>query len=78
MMIHVSDEYAHDIVIARLQDDYEQIMDDIKIIEAMNRAGETNISVDKFYTVRDSIKNVLRYHMEEDLFYEWEDMINDE
>ena len=78
MMIHVSDEYAHDIVIARLQDDYEQIMDDIKIIEAMNKAGETNISVDKFYTVRDSIKNVLRYHMEEDLFYEWEDMINDE
>jgi hypothetical protein len=78
MMIHVSDEYAHDIVIARLQDDYEQIMDDIKIIEAMNRAGETNISIDKFYTVRDSIKNVLRYHMEEDLFYEWEDMINDE
>lgn len=78
MMIHVSDEYACDIVIARLQDDYEQIIDDIKIIEDMNRAGETNINIDKFYMIRDSIKNVLRYHMEEDLFYEWEDIINEQ
>ena len=43
------------------------------MISAMNRAGETNISLDKFYMVRNSIKTVLRYHMEEDLFEEWED-----
>ena len=77
MIIHISDEYAHDIIVAKLQDDWLDINDDIRVIEAMNRAGETNISLDKFYMVRDSIKNVLRYHMEEDLFQEWEDEIND-
>jgi len=76
MIIHISDEYAHDIIVAKLQDDWLDINDDIRVIEAMNRAGETNISLDKFYMVRDSIKNVLRYHMEEDLFQEWEDEIN--
>lgn len=73
MIVHVSDEYAHDIIITKLQDDYEDVTDDILVIEAMNRAGETHISLDKFYMVRDAIKTVLRYHMEEDLFEEWED-----
>ncbi len=78
MFIHISDEYAHDIIITKLQEDWLDIRDDIRVIEAMNRAGETNISLDKFYLVRDSIKNVLRYHMEEDHFSEWEDELNDE
>jgi len=73
MFIQISDEYAHDIIITKLQDDWLDINDDIKMISAMNRAGETNISLDKFYMVRNSIKTVLRYHMEEDLFEEWED-----
>ena len=73
MQIYISDEYAHDIIITKLQDDYEDVTDDILVIEAMNRAGETHISLDKFYMVRDAIKTVLRYHMEEDLFEEWED-----
>ena len=77
MIIHISDEYAHDIIVTKLQDDWIDINEDIRVIERMNRAGETNISLDKFYMVRDSIKNVLRYHMEEDLFQEWEDEIND-
>lgn len=77
MIIHISDEYAHDIIVTKLQDDWIDINEDIRLIEGMNRAGETNISLDKFYMVRDSIKNVLRYHMEEDLFQEWEDEIND-
>jgi uncharacterized protein YlzI (FlbEa/FlbD family) len=76
MIIHISDEYAHDIIVTKLQDDWLDINDDIRVIEAMNRAGETHISLEKFYLVRDSIKNVLRYHMEEDLFQEWEDEIN--
>lgn len=76
MYIRISDEHAHEIIIAKLQDDYEDIIDDIKVIEVMNKAGETNISLDKFYMVRDSIKNVLRYHMEEDMFDEWEDTIS--
>jgi|TARA_A200000159_G_scaffold163769_1_gene191164 hypothetical protein len=73
MFIQISDEYAHDIIITKLQEDWLDINDDIKMISAMNRAGETNISLDKFYMVRNSIKTVLRYHMEEDLFEEWED-----
>lgn len=73
MFIQISDEYAHDIIITKLQEDWLDINDDIKMISAMNRAGETNISLDKFYIVRNSIKTVLRYHMEEDLFEEWED-----
>lgn len=75
MFIQISDEYAHDIIITKLQDDWFDINDDIKMISAMNRAGETNISLEKFYTIRDSIKNVLRYHMEEDHFEDWEDEI---
>ena len=77
MHIHISDEYAHDVIVAKLQDDYEDITDDILVIEAMNRAGETNINLDKFYDIRDAIKIVLRYHMEEDNFEEWEDYINE-
>jgi len=77
MFIQISDEYAHDIIITKLQDDWLDINDDIKMISAMNRAGETNISLDKFYMVRNSIKTVLRYHMEEDLFEEWEDETED-
>lgn len=77
MHIHISDEYAHDVIVAKLQDDYEDITDDILVIEAMNRAGETNINLDKFYDIRDAIKIVLRYHMEEDNFEEWEDFINE-
>lgn len=76
MMIHIADEYAHDIIICKLQDDYIDIQEDIRVIDAMNRAGDTDISLDKFYLVRDSIKNVLRYHMEEDLYYEWEDTLD--
>ena len=75
MFIQISDEYAHDIIITKLQDDWFDINDDIKMISAMNRAGETNISLEKFYMIRDSIKNVLRYHMEEDHFEDWEDEI---
>lgn len=75
MHIHISDEYACDIIIAKLQEDWLDIGDDIRIIESMNTAGETSISLDRFYTIRDSIKNVLRYHMEEDLFAEWEDEV---
>lgn len=77
MHIYIPDDYAYDIIVNKLQEDYEDICDDIAIIESMNNAGETEISLDKFYSVRDSIKNVLRYHMEEDLFYEWEDIVNE-
>lgn len=77
MHIHISDEYVHDIIVAKLQDDYEDICDDIMVIEAMNRAGETEIDISKYYSVRNSIKNVLRYHMEEDMYYEWEDLVDE-
>lgn len=73
MYIHISDEYAHDVIIAKLQSDYEEICDDITLITAMNKAGETNINLDNFYLVKNSIRVVLRYHMEEDMFDEWED-----
>ena len=72
-MIHISDEYAHDIIVCKLQDDWQDICDDIRIIKHMNDMGETNIKLDKFYAVRDAIGLVLRYHMEEDLFEEWEE-----
>lgn len=73
MMIHISDEYAHDIIVHKLQDDYEDICDDIRVIKYMNDMGETNISLKNFYEVRDAIGLVLRYHMEEDLFEEWKE-----
>ena len=73
MYIQISDEYAHDVIVAKLQDDYDDICDDIAMIQAMNRAGETNIQLDSFYLVKNSIRVVLRYHMEEDMFDEWED-----
>ena len=71
MMIHISDEYAHDIIIHKLQDDYEDICDDIRLIKYMNDVGETNINLKNFYEVRDAIGLVLRYHMEEDWYEEW-------
>jgi hypothetical protein len=73
MMIHISDEYAHDIIVHKLQDDYEDICDDIRVIKYMNDMGETNINLRNFYEVRDAIGLVLRYHMEEDLFEEWKE-----
>lgn len=73
MYIQISDEYAHDVIVAKLQDDFDDICDDIAIIQSMNAMGETNINLDNFYLVKNSIKTVLRYHMEEDMFAEWED-----
>ena len=78
MMIKISDEYAHDILIVKLQEDFLEISSDIEMIETMNDLGETQISTAKFHVVRDSIMNVLKYHMEEedflDFFSEYEDM----
>jgi len=69
MFINISDEYAHDIIIAKLQDDYEDITDDILIIQAMNRAGETNISLGKFVKQISASVSFTRLKMQLERYY---------
>ena len=48
MMIKISDEYAHDILIVKLQEDFLEISSDIEMIETMNDLGRLKFHLQSF------------------------------